>query len=161
MTEEVKTKCGNMFGVAKTYKESAELLDGMNQLVTALAASQNVKAPGGRELNFNQVILARIILYGIAIEIYLKALMLADGVAELRSHDWVRLFTSLPMARQNEVKDIIGDAYKHDFDSFLSDNKDTFIKWRYSYEETNLKCDISFVKELSDVLGSILMKIVN
>ena len=42
-----------MFDVAKTYKESTELLDGMNQLVTALAAKQKVKAPGGRDLNFN------------------------------------------------------------------------------------------------------------
>lgn len=161
MTPEEKIKCGNMFGVAKTYKESAELLDGMNQIVTAIAAKQDIKAPGGRALNFDHVILTRIILYGIAIEIYLKALLFADGVAEQRTHEWDKLFSSLPAARQTEIINAIGETFRANFANLLSANKDIFVKWRYSYEETSLTCDISFVKELSDVLGSIVMKLIN
>ena len=42
---------------------------------------------------------------------------------------------------------------------YLVNNKDTFVRWRYCYEHQGLSADFTFVKELSNALGSIVIQL--
>ena len=161
MTEENKIKFSNMFGIANTYKTSTELLDGANQVFSALSLIQNVKRPNGTDtLKFDKVIISRIILYAINIEILLKALVLHDSdTEEKRDHDWDKLFAKLTPARQTQIINAMPEQFRQDFNQYLVNNKDTFVRWRYCYEHQGLSADFTFVKELSNALGSIVIQL--
>lgn len=124
MTEENKIKFSNMFGIANTYKTSTELLDGANQVFSALSLIQNVKRPNGTDtLKFDEVIISRIILYAINIEILLKALVLHDfDVEEKRDHDWDKLFAKLTPARQAQIINAMPEQFRQDFNQYLVNN---------------------------------------
>lgn len=60
MNTQDKSLFDNMVAVANAHKASAELLDVANQLISLKSKEQGIKGPGGRLLNFDQVILTRI-----------------------------------------------------------------------------------------------------
>ncbi len=159
MDEQHKSMFDNMVAVANAHKASAELLHGISQYINQYAEKKELKGPGGRILNFSHVVITRIIIYGLNIEILLKAICLADNGVRPNGHDWVTLFNLIPHSRQQEIIDNLDPIYKLDFNTYLSKNKDIFIKWRYTYEQSNLECDISFVQNFANVLGSIALKI--
>lgn len=146
-------------GVANTHKSSAELLDAMNHLITIKTQQQGIKGPNGNLLKFDEVILTRIVIYGLNIEILLKAICLADNSVKPNGHDWVTLFNLLPTKRQQEIISELKPDYQADFANLLSKNKDIFIKWRYTYEYPTLSCDISFVKNFADALSKVAIRI--
>lgn len=149
----------NMIAVANAHKASAELLDIANQLISLKFKEQGIKGPGGRLLNFDQVILTRIVIYGINIEILLKAICLADTGVKPKGHDWEALFKLLPASRQQEIIGKLQPGFQADFPNLISRNKDIFINWRYTYEHTGLNCDISFVQDFANVVGIVALNI--
>ncbi len=159
MNPQDKNLFDNMVAVAITHKASAELLNVANQIISSGAKKQGVKGPGGRLLNFDHVILTRIVIYGVNIEILLKAICLADTGVKPKGHDWVVLFNKLSSSRQQEIVSKLQPVYQADFTNLLSRNKDTFINWRYTYEHTNLNCDISFVQDFANVVGGVALSI--
>lgn len=159
MTEENKKLCAEMVGMANVYKNSTEVMNVGNILLKVLGRKQNVTV-NGKPLNFDCVILPRIVLLAIDIEILLKAINLADNDTKPRVHDWVDLFSSLPGTRQREIINSMPTEFQNDFASLLNNNKDSFIKWRYAYENNGLTCNWSFVHELANVLGGIALKLV-
>lgn len=157
MTEENKKLCGEMVGIANVYKNSSEVLNIGNIITKLLAERQNVTV-NGRPIEFDHVILSRVILLAIDIEILLKAISLADNDAPASNvHDWTRLFNTLSVAHQQEIINNMPQNFQADFMTLLDNNKNAFIRWRYSYEYNNLTCDWTFVNELANVLGSIAM----
>lgn len=159
MTEENKKLCGDMIGIANVYKNSSEVLSIGNEIIKSLALQQN-KMHNGKLLEFDHIIISRIILLAIDIEILLKAMSLADNdVQASNTHDWVKLYYSLSAEHQQEIVDKMPVEFQVDFISLLENNKDAFIRWRYSYEASNLTCDWTFINELANVLGSIAPKL--
>ena len=158
MTEENKKRCGNMVSIANAYKDSSEVLDIGNQLIKMFAEKQNILFKG-KKLEFDRVILSQIVLVSIDIEILLKAICLADNDTFTKKHDWVKLFDSLSAVHQQEIIDSMNEPFKSDFSKYLNDNKDAFLRWRYCYEENQLKCDWTFIHELANVLAGIAMKL--
>lgn len=159
MNPQDKALFDNMVAVANTHKASAELLNVANQIISLRSKEQGIKDPGGRLLNFDHVIITRIVIYGVNIEILLKALCLADTGVKPRGHDWEVLYNQLPTLRQQEIVSKLRQEFRADFQNLLSRNKDIFINWRYTYEHTGLNCDISFVQDLANVLGGIAIGI--
>ena len=163
MTQENKTLFDSMVGIANAYKNSAELMKIGNLLTKFFASRQGVTAPQGRPLEFDCEILPRILLYSLNIEIQLKALYLADSDQKVKSHDLEDLFNRLAAARQQEIIGKMPQPYnvEADFRKVLHDNKDIFVDWRYSYEQSQLECNISFLNYLSSALAGIVLPIVN
>ena len=153
MTEENKKLCGDMIGIANVYKNSSEVLNAGNELIKLLAQMQNT-LHNGKPLEFDHVIISRIILLAIDIEILLKAISLADNdVQASYTHDWVKLYYSLSAEHQQEILNKMPTEFQADFITLLDNNRDAFVRWRYSYEANNLTCDWSFINELANVLG--------
>lgn len=153
MTEENKKLCSDMIGIANVYKNSSEVLNAGNELIKHLAQKQHA-LHNGSPLEFDQVIISRIILLAIDIEILLKAMSLADNDAQAsNTHDWVKLYNSLSAEHQQEIVNKMPAEFQADFITLLDNNKDAFIRWRYCYEASNLKCDWSFINDLANVLG--------
>lgn len=75
MTAENKKKIGDMVGIANTYKNSSEVLNIGNLITKLLAERQNIQV-NGKPLEFDHVIISRVILLAIDIEILLKAISL-------------------------------------------------------------------------------------
>ena len=84
---------------------------------------------------------------------------MADNDSVNKDHDWARLFGTLPSARQQEIKDAMPQQFQSDFETYLNNNKDAFIRWRYSYEYDNLSCDWTFIHDLAIVLAGIAMNV--
>lgn len=160
MDAALKKKIEGMYASVKCFKDSAELMKLADQLVTTQAAIQGIKNPSGSPLQFNYVILTQVVLYGLIIEINLKAINLVDTGSFGHHHDHVSLYNNLPLLRKNEIKNYMSPCFQNNFDSYLEKNKNTFIEWRYSYEKTNLSCDYSFLKELSEVTATIVFGLI-
>ena len=101
MTAENKKKIGDMVGIANTYKNSSEVLNIGNLITKLLAERQNIQV-NGKPLEFDHVIISRVILLAIDIEILLKAISLADNdIPADREHDWTKLFATLSSEHQH------------------------------------------------------------
>lgn len=159
MSEENKKLLESMVGIANVYKNSSELLNVSNEMIKLFAQKQN-KTHNGRPLEFDHVILSRIILLAIDIEILLKAISLADNdIPANREHDWRNLFVTLSAAHQQEIIDSLPQEFQTNFFQLLDNNKNAFVRWRYSYEYDNLTCDWTFISVLANVLGNIALKL--
>lgn len=156
MTNDNKVLCNKMVGIANTYKNSAELLNVANQIITLRAAQQGIKDPHGNPLEFNDVIFSRLLLYSLNIEILLKAIYIVEHDTTIKEHDWIKIFNAISKSRQKEIVNNMEAIYKENFSTLLESNKNTFISWRYSYEHDVLKSDFSFVQNLANVLYSIV-----
>lgn len=159
MTAENKKKIGDMVGIANTYKNSSEVLNIGNLITKLFAERQNIQV-NGKPLEFDHVIISRVILLAIDIEILLKAISLADNdIPADREHDWTKLFATLSSEHQHEIISKMSNDFRTDFTRLLDNNKDAFIRWRYTYEHSNLTCDWTFINELANVLADIAMKL--
>lgn len=159
MTEGHKKLCGDMLGIANTYKNSSEVLSIGNEIIKLFSQRQNTLY-NGKPLEFDHVILSRIILLAIDIEILLKAISLVDNDTPATNlHDWMKLYYTLSAEHQQEIIDKMPADFQADFIKLLDDNKNAFVRWRYSYEFNDLKCDWTFINELANVLGCIAMKL--
>lgn len=159
MTSENKIKAKNMFAIAESYRESAMFLPTFNQIIKTKAKEQNVLMPNGDSVNFDSVFITSVVLYGLAVEILLKALIVSEDSDFGRLHNHVELFNALSSSKQLEIIDEMPDQFKTDFTNLLEKNKRTFIDWRYCYEKDVLSCDVTFLKELSSKLASKLFLI--
>lgn len=159
MTAENKKLLGDMVGIANTYKNSSEVLNIGNLITKLLAEQQNILV-NGKPLEFNHVILSRVILLAIDIEILLKAISLADNDNPAdREHDWTKLFATLSPEHQQEIISKMSKEFQADFSQLLDNNKNAFVRWRYSYEHSHLTCDWTFINELANVLADIALKL--
>jgi hypothetical protein len=159
MTDENQKLCGEMVGIANVYKNSSEVLNIGNIITKLLGERQNVTV-NGRPIEFDHVILSRVILLAIDIEILLKAISLADNDTPASNvHDWTKLFNTLSASHQQEIISNMPQCFQADFPTLLDNNKNAFIRWRYSYEYDNLTCDWTFINDLANVLGSIAMQV--
>ena len=80
-----------MLRMANVYKNSSEIISIGNILLRLLGKNQNVNVKGN-PLNFDSVILPRIVLLAIDIEILFKAINLADNDNKPIGHNWVELY---------------------------------------------------------------------
>ena len=156
LTEKVR----NMLVIAESYKEAAMTIPIFNNLIKQAAKKQNVTI-NGKPIQFDSTILSCILLYGISIEIFLKAFNEIDNGGFGRKHLLDELFNALPEPRRNSIIGKMEDVYKADFYTLLQHNKNIFVDWRYCYEKDILKCDISFLKNLSVVCSCELLQEVN
>ena len=160
MTPDNKKLFAGMVGIANTYKNSTELLEVVNDMVSRLAANQGVKRPNSTDnLNFDEVVITRIVIYAINIEILLKAIYLFDNDQTMRGHEWAELYNHLSESRKQEIRNSMPEKFRSDFDELLNKNGDSFVRWRYCYEHDNMSCDLSFVNELSNTLGKIVLSL--
>lgn len=159
MTSENKIKAKNMLAIAESYRESAMFLPTFNEIIKTKAKEQNILMPNGDSVNFDSVYITSVVLYGLAVEILFKALIVSEDADFGRLHNHVELFNALSSASQSEIIDAMPDQFKADFTNLLEKNKYTFIDWRYCYEKDALSCDVTFLKELSSTLASKLLLI--
>ena len=151
-----------MFAIANTYKTSAEVVKAANDVFSSLASKQGIKRPNGKDpLKFDEVILSRVLLYAVHIEILLKALYLYDNDTTTNGHEWDTLFNKLSETRKDEIRKAMPTQFQADFDTLLTNNRKTFIEWRYCYEQANLQCDFTFIVELGNALSGIVLKLAN
>ena len=158
MTEENKHLIEGMVRIANAYKNAVEVLEIGNGIIKHLGGQQGVTIEG-KPIEFDSVILSKIVLVAIDIEILLKAINLADNDAVGKDHDWTRLFGTLPPSRQQEIKNAMPQQFQKDFDALLDNNKDAFVRWRYSYEFNNLTCNWTFIHSLANVLAVIAINL--
>lgn len=97
-----------------------------------------------------------IVNYAFACEVYLKLLLLHQGLTDVKKHNLFELYQQLPEKRQRMImvkifnKGIwLTDAFGR---SELENVSDCFVKWRYRYEFSTLSCNISFLNELARTL---------
>lgn len=159
MTEENRIKAQNMFAIAESYKRSALLLPTFNDIIKNAAQHQQVKMPNGDIVNFDSVHITCVVLYGLVVEIFLKALIVTEDADFGRLHNHEELFNALPTSLQSEIINSMPTNFQPDFQQLLEANKKTFIDWRYCYEKEALTCDVTFLKELSNVLSFKLQKL--
>lgn len=160
MDATLKEKIGNMLVIAESYKETAMTVPVFNKIIKQAAKKQNVTIDG-KPLQFDSTILSCILLYGISIEILLKAFNEIDNGGFGKKHLLDELFNALPESRRNSIIDKMDNVYKADFYNLLQKNKNVFVDWRYCYEKDVLSCDISFLQNLSVICSGELLQIVN
>ncbi len=70
----------------------------------------------------------------------------------ISGHDHKRLFQSLPIDIQNNVRQKLPEErFKISFDKYLEENKNDFEEWRYSYEQPVLASS-DFLKAFSEAI---------
>ena len=157
MTEENKIKAQNMFAIAESYKQSAVFLPLMNEFLKTAANKQSVRMPSGKVLNFDCVHLSSVVLYGLASEIFLKALIVSNDQEYGHLHNLDELYSALPIEHQTKIQNKMPQNFQADFPNLLEKNKRTFIDWRYCYEKDALSCDLSFLQDFANAVAEVLL----
>lgn len=105
-----------------------------------------------------------IVSYSLACEIYLKLLLLNQGLKNIKTHNINKLYQKLTDDRKNYIEIQLlnnGHGLKDAFGiNQIEKISEYFIKWRYCYEHSNLMGNISFIKTLADILREICRGIV-
>ena len=90
-----------------------------------------------------------------ACEIYLKALLETQNIKS-KTHNLNDLFQELPEEWKNDILNDISRSCFNLVDMFgrsqLENISEAFVKWRYNYEYTTLKIDISFLRTFCKVI---------
>lgn len=90
-----------------------------------------------------------------ACELYLKMIMLKDGIEIPHIHKLGKLYNHLPQKRQEELR-ILFNISEPVFLSLLKASSDLFEKYRYGFENNNLpKVHGMFMLNLAENLHSI------
>ena len=96
-----------------------------------------------------------IVNYAFACEVYLKLLLLHQGI-KIKRHELLELFKQLPEEKQKQIMTKIFNNGIWLTDAFgkneLYNISDVFVKWRYRYEFSTLSCNVGFLQELAKVL---------
>ena len=88
--------------------------------------------------NGSSFLISSIVLYSLSIEIGIKAILNIEGNTGVKGHNLKDLFEQLSPATKEEIKSHLSeDRFKVHFDSYLEENKDDFMSWRYNYENAN------------------------
>lgn len=80
-----------------------------------------------------------------SVELYLKALLLFDGIKVPATHNLKSLYNHLSKVRKKELKRLCPKMI-----SYLNEQKDFFIKWRYRHE---YGCLVGSITDMKDVLN--------
>lgn len=92
-------------------------------------------------------------------ELFLKSIIMinsnsvSNSVKIIKEHKLTKLFCKLPKDDQIKIKDSFSKRMKCDFDELIAEMNDTFVKWRYAYEQGNLKINITGILTLAQVLN--------
>lgn len=85
--------------------------------------------------------------------------MLSDGYSSLRWHSWTQLFYSLPIEKQEAIKNhpyFKGDT---EFDVKLAEGSEVFTAWRYCFEKDKLcSVEILILDHFTEVVGDLAKK---
>ena len=88
--------------------------------------------------NGSSFVISSIVLYSLSIEIGIKAILNIEGNAGVKGHNLKDLFEQLSLATKEKIKNHLSeDRFKVYLDTYLEDNKDDFMSWRYNYEQAN------------------------
>ena len=88
--------------------------------------------------NGSSFLISSIVLYSLSIEIGIKAILNIEGEAGVTGHDLKDLFDQITPNTKDKIKDNLSkEQFKIKFDSYLDENKDDFMSWRYNYEKVN------------------------
>ena len=81
-------------------------------------------------------LMSSIVLYALSIEIGLKALIRLEGKTPNKNHNIKQLYENLSEDLKDKIKDELPEeGFKVYIDSYLEENKNDFIDWRYYYEK--------------------------
>jgi len=97
-------------------------------------------------------------LVALVCELYLKSLVYACPEQNTidKNHDLYSLFQELPASWQIRIKELLNE---NDFESILSNNKDVFINFRYSYEMKGYKINATFLLGFMNTLSDFCVEI--
>ena len=118
-----------MLGAAKEYKTSAQIL---YETSTKYMCSDN-EAENHISIS---ALMSSIVLYALSIEIGLKALIRLEGNAPNQNHNLKQLYDKISEDLKDKIKgELPEEGFKVYIDSYLEENKNDFIDWRYYYEK--------------------------
>lgn len=138
----------NPYWILRTAKMDKVSADMLYEKFIQLMCSEDEKE------NFASVSFSNsaIILYALCVEHGLKAILHRIGIKQISGHNLKELFQSLPVNIQQSVKDALPeDRFKITFDKYLDENKNAFVEWRYSYEQS-LCASSDFLKAFSEAI---------
>ncbi|XZG69223.1 hypothetical protein ACTSKR_11225 [Chitinibacteraceae bacterium HSL-7] len=95
--------------------------------------------------------------YGFAIELGLKAIIIAETNKQHQGHDLDVLYRAVSADSKQAISGTVtvstfalrpGEI--RTFDSVLAQHKEVFVEWRYACEGKDLAADIGFLRELAE-----------
>lgn len=91
----------------------------------------------------------------LACELFLKSIIMINSTSPIiiKEHKLNKLFDQLPISNQIQIKELFSKRMKRDFDKLLLEMSDTFVKWRYAYEQNNIEINITGILTLAQVLN--------
>lgn len=141
MTQEEQQQYDLMRAAAHSYHSASVLLqDGINILAkTVLNQGYDIRSS----------LISSALLYALSSEISLKSLAIREGIMIARQHDLKSLFDLLPEEVRSRIKGNTVGCNDGNFETLLEANKNTFVDWRYFYEQGNLTLNLDFVRKFS------------
>lgn len=98
-------------------------------------------------------LMSSIVIYALSIEVGLKSLIKMGNNKYGNEHDLKKLFNKLSEdLRSNVISELSEERLKVNFESYLEENKNAFIEWRYSYEEQSVRASSDFLKAFSEAI---------
>ena len=93
-----------------------------------------------------------IVLYSLSIEHGLKALLGLEGKKEITSHNFRDLYTKLSTETKEKIKNELSEErFQVNIESYIDENRNDFIDWRYSYEKT-VSASTDFLKDFAEAI---------
>ena len=91
----------------------------------------------------------------LACELFLKTIIMINSTPPqiVKAHELTTLFNLLSADDQINIKELFSQRMKHDFDSLIEEMSNTFVKWRYAYEQETIKINITGILTLAQVLN--------
>lgn len=130
---------------AKKFLTSANHL---SQISTQYMFSDN---PEENSLSVSSLI-SSIVIYALSIEVGLKSIIKLENKKYGNEHDLKKLFNKLSKDSRDKIVEELSDRFKVSFDSYLEENKNAFIEWRYSYEKQSVRASSDFLKAFSEAI---------
>lgn len=103
------------------------------------------------------------VLLSFASEVFMKAIMIYDSDNDefLKGHDLQELFNNLSEERKTTIESKFNENFENrNLKIFLTENKDTFETWRYSFEHP-VKVGINELEKFAEILQSIVLNLYN
>lgn len=93
-------------------------------------------------------------LVALVCELYLKSLAYSNSeqVSMVKGHDLSSLYSILPATIKSKIVEMTNES---DFEAKLDENKDVFIKFRYSFELKGYRINATFLLNLMNALSKI------
>lgn len=86
-------------------------------------------------------------------ELYFKKLIIEHFAKEtIRKHKYKDLFRLLPPKDKEWLTKKWTEKYNEDLEKKFETDDDVFVEWRYGYKKEKLKTDLSFLKNLAEIL---------